>query len=57
MYVAALCGLAEYCNYGDSLKLMLRDRLVCDINYEGIQHWLLSKKNLTYNNAFTLELL
>ena len=55
-YVAALRGLAEHCEYGDSLKVMLRDRLVCGINHEGIQRRLLSEKNLTYDNALEIAL-
>ena len=55
-YVAALRGLAEHCEYRDSLKIMLRDRLVCGINHEGIQRQLLSEKNLTYNNALEIAL-
>ena len=43
-YVAVLRGLAEHCEYGDSFKIMLRDRLMCGINHEGR---LLSEKNLT----------
>ena len=35
---------------------MLRDRLVCGINHEGIQCWLLSEKNLTYDNALEIAL-
>ena len=34
-YVAALRGLAEHCEYGYSLNIMLRDRLVCGINHKG----------------------
>ncbi len=33
---------------------MLRDRLVCGVNHEGIQKKLLAEKNLTYETAFTL---
>ena len=55
-YVAALHALSEHCEYGDSLKLMLRDRLVCSINHEGIQRRLLSEKNLTFDNALEIAL-
>ena len=55
-YVAALRALSEHCEYGDSLKLMLRDRLICGINHEGIQRRLLSEKNLTFNNALEIAL-
>ena len=36
-YVAALRALAEHCEFGDTLPIMLRDRLVCGVNHEGIQ--------------------
>ena len=32
IFVAELKKLTEYCEYGDSLNDMLRDRLVCGIN-------------------------
>ena len=53
-YVAALRALAEYCNFGDSLSTMLRDRLVCGVNHEGIQRRLLAEKDLTYKKAHGL---
>ena len=53
-YVAALRELAEHCSYGTTLKEMLRDRLVCGVNHEGIQRKLLGEKNLTYETALTL---
>ena len=55
-YVAMLCALPEHCEYGDSLKIMLQDRLLCGINHEGIQRWLLSEKNLTYDNTLEISL-
>ena len=36
-YVAALRELTEHCSYGTTLQEMLRDRLVCGVNHEGIQ--------------------
>ncbi len=53
-YVAALRELAEQCKYGTSLSEMLRDRLVCGVNHEGIQKKLLSEKDLTYDSAYSL---
>ena len=32
-YVAALCQIAEYYDYKDSLQDMLRDQLVCGVNH------------------------
>ena len=54
-YIAALRELAEHCSYGASLPEMLRDRLVCGINHEGIQRKLLAEKDLTYQSALTLQ--
>ena len=51
-YVAALRELAEHCDYGASLSEMLRDRLVCGVNHEGIQKKLLAEKDLDYDKAY-----
>ncbi|XP_067104154.1 uncharacterized protein [Osmerus mordax] len=53
-YVAALRRLAQDCNYGDNLKEMLRDRLVCGINNDRIQLKLLSETGLTFERALVL---
>ena len=53
-YVAALRELSEYCNYGDKLHEMLRDRLVCGVNHDTIQRKLLAEPDLTYEKAYTL---
>lgn len=54
-YLAALCRLAEYCNYGDTLEKMLRDRLVWGINDTGIQRKLLQENDpLTLARALTV---
>ena len=53
-YVAELRALAEYCNFGDTLSLMLRDRLVCGINDENTQRLLLAEKELTYDKALEI---
>ena len=50
-FVCELRSLAEFCNYGATLDEMLRDRLVCGINDEHIQHRLLAKDKLTYKKA------
>ena len=55
-FVATLHVIAEHCEYGDSLKIMLRNKLVCGINHKGIQRRLLSEKNLTYENACEIAL-
>ena len=50
-FVASLRKIAEHCEYKDTLKDMLRDRLVCGVNHEGIQRKLLAEKTLTYDKA------
>ena len=53
-YVAELRALAEFCNFGDTLNLMIRDRLVCGINDENTQRLLLAEKELTYEKALEI---
>jgi len=53
-YISELRSLAEYCNFGDTLELMLRDILVCGINNETTQRLLLAEKTLTFTK--TLEI-
>ncbi len=45
--VVELRRLAQYCNYGDTLDKMLRDRIVWGINDEATQKKLLQVKDLT----------
>ena len=56
-YISELRSLTScrYCNFGDSLEDMLRDRLVVGISNEGIQLQLLSEIGvLTFKKAFEL---
>ncbi len=53
-FVAELRRLAEFCNYGDKLNEMLRDRIVCGVNNEAIQRKLLAERDLTYDRAFAI---
>jgi len=55
-YMAALRQLAEYCNFGDRLEEMLRDRLVCGVNEVKIQRRLLAEANLTYKTAVDIAI-
>ena len=55
-YVAELRSLTEFCNFGDSLELMIRDRLVCGINDAAIQTRLLADTELTYDKAVSIAL-
>ena len=36
-FVAELRSLAEFCNFKDTLEVMLRDRIICGINDDTIQ--------------------
>ena len=53
-YVSELRGLAQFCNYSDSLETILRDRLVCGINDKSIQRCLLAESTLKFKKAFKL---
>ena len=53
-YVAALREIAQHCEYKDSLQDLLRDRLICGVNHEGITNRLLAEKELTYDKALEL---
>jgi len=55
-FVASLRKIAEHCEYKDTLKYILRDRLVCGVNHEGIQCKLLAEKNLIYEKALEIAL-
>ena len=55
-FVAALREIAKHCEYGDTLKIMLRDRLVCGVNHQAIQKRLLAEKNLTLDKAMEIAL-
>ena len=47
-YIVELWAPSHYCNFGDSIELMLRDRIVCGINDTQTQNRPLAEKNLTY---------
>ena len=55
-FVAELRRLSEFCNFGDVLEDMIRDRLVCGIRDDAIQKRLLSETKLTYKKAVELAL-
>ena len=55
-YIAELRALSQYCNFGDMLELMLRDRIVCGINDMQTQKRLLAEKNLTFAKAREIAL-
>ena len=53
-FVAQLRWLSEHCNYGNTLELMLRDRLVCGCKDRRLQCKLLSEPDITFKKAFKL---
>ena len=53
-FVLELRSIAKSCNFGDTLKTMLRDHIVCGINDAVIQCRLLSEKALTFKTALEL---
>ena len=55
-YIAELRKLTEYCNFGETLPEMLRDRLLCGINDKTIQRRLLAERELTLKKAEEIAL-
>lgn len=53
-YVSELRSLAEFCNFGTTLEVMLRDRIVCGINDDTIQRRLLTEPGLTYKKSLEI---
>ena len=53
-YVVELRALAKFCNFGDTLGNMLRDRLVCGINDTAIQKCLLSEMKLSFRQVLDI---
>lgn len=58
-YVAELRKMTEYCEYGDKLEEMIRDRLVAGVMNDNIQQKLFSESQtgeLTYKKAVDISL-
>ena len=53
-FVSKLRCLSEFCNFGTTLEVMIRDRLVCGIKDDSIQRRLLAEPKLTYKRAVEL---
>ena len=53
-FVAELRWLSEHCDFGTSLDVMIRDRMVCGVHDVRIQRRLLSEPALAYKNAFSI---
>ncbi len=54
LFLANLRSLSEDCNFGESLEVMIRDRIVYGINDRAFQKRLLSETKLTYKRAVEL---
>ena len=55
-FISELRSLAEFCNFGDTLEVMLRDRIVCGINDDVIQKRLLGESTLDYAKAVEIAM-
>ena len=55
-FVSELRCLSEFCNFGETLEDMIRDRLVCGINDDAIQKRMLAEPTLSYKKAVELAL-
>ena len=55
-YIAELQALFQYCNFGGTLELMFKDRIVCGINDVQTQKRLLVEKDLTFAKAKEIAL-
>ena len=55
-FLSQLRALAEFCNYGDTLDTMLRDRFVCGIENQVMQRKLLAEADLTLKKAVDIAL-
>ena len=53
-YAAQLRQLTQYCEFGDTLEQMLRDRLVCRIADIRMQRALLAEPQLTFTKALQM---
>ena len=53
-YVEELRHIAIHCDYGDYLKDMLRDRLICSINNKQIQCHLLAEKKTDFESLLEI---
>ena len=56
-FVTRLRDLASLCEYRDSVKELIRDRLVCGVRDDALQRTLLAVAKLTYDKAYELAVL
>ena len=57
VYVTRLRDLASHCEYSNSAKELVRDRLVCGVRDDTLQRTLLAVARLRFNKAFERALL
>lgn len=50
-FLVEIRRIADNCNFGGALDRMLRDHIVCGVRSSELQKQLLSKKNLTLEEA------
>ncbi|XP_070379702.1 uncharacterized protein [Dermacentor albipictus] len=55
-FFVAIRRIADNCNFGDSLSRLLRDRIVCGVRSKAVQKQLLSKKELTLEEAESIAI-
>ena len=53
-FVAELRRLSEHCDFGTTLDVMIRDRLVCGVHDPRVQRRLLAEPTLTFKDAFKI---
>lgn len=53
-YLKELRHCAEKCNFGETLEVMIRDRVVCGVRDETLKRRLLAECNLTYQKTVDL---
>ena len=54
--MAELRHLTEHCNFGQTMAVMIRNRLVWGIMDDKIQRRLLSEKDLTFKKAYEIAI-
>ncbi len=55
-FVSELRSLAEFCDFGETLEVMLHDRIVCGVSESSVQRRLLLEENLSFKKAMDLAL-
>lgn len=53
-FVAELRQLSEHCGFGAVVEDILRNRLICGINDDGMQRWLWGEATLSFKKALEI---